>query len=156
MLPAGHFANWAFCYSKIGSFTSSTFYSAALPTWVTEFNAEKSYMKYINEGWDLLKPASTYNESMPDDNPDEGKLYKVNKPVFPYDLKAMYDKNDAGVLRLTPFGNDYVNDLAKLAIEKEQLGQDDVSDFLAVRFSSPDYVGHILGPRFIELKMLNV
>lgn len=109
-------------------------------------------MKYINQGWDLLKPAITFNESMPDDNPYEGKLYKVNKPVFPYDLKAMYDKNDAGVLRLTPFGNDYVNDFAKLAIEKEQLGQDDITDFLAVSFSSPDYVGHILGPHSMELQ----
>ena len=152
ILPAGHFANWAFWYSKTGSFISSTFYGEALPTWVTEFNAQKSYMKYINQGWNLLKPASTYNESMPDDNPYEGKLYKVDKPVFPYDLKAMYDKNDAGVIRVTPFGNDYVNDFAKLAIEKEQLGKDDITDFLAISFSSPDYVGHILGPRSMELQ----
>jgi predicted AlkP superfamily pyrophosphatase or phosphodiesterase len=89
---------------------------------------------------------------MPDDNPYEGKLYKVDKPVFPYDLKAMYDKNDAGVIRVTPFGNDYVNDFAKLAIEKEQLGKDDITDFLAISFSSPDYVGHILGPRSMELQ----
>ena len=152
ILPAGHFANWAFWYSKTGSFISSTFYGESLPTWVTEFNAQKSYMKYINQGWNLLKPASTYNESMPDDNPYEGKLYKVDKPVFPYDLKAMYDKNDAGVIRVTPFGNDYVNDFAKLAIEKEQLGKDDITDFLAISFSSPDYVGHILGPRSMELQ----
>ncbi len=152
ILPAGHFANWAFWYSKTGSFISSTFYGAALPNWVTEFNSQKSYMKYINQGWDLLKPVATYNESLPDDNPYEGKLYKVEKPVFPYDLKTMYEKNDAGVLRVTPFGNDYVNDFAKLAIENEQLGKDNDTDFLAMSFSSTDYVGHVLGPRSIELQ----
>ena len=109
-------------------------------------------MNYINQGWNLLKPAATYDESLADDNPYEGKLYKVDKPVFPYDLKAMYDKNDAGVLRVTPFGNTYVADFAKVAIEKESLGRDSVTDFLAVSFSSTDYVGHILGPRSMELQ----
>ena len=152
ILPAGHFANWAFWYSKTGSFISSTFYGDKLPNWVTEFNAQKGYLKYINQGWNLLKPIAAYDESLPDDNPYEGKLYKVDKPVFPYDLKAMYDKNDAGVLRATPFGNDYVADFAKVAIEKELLGKDNITDFLAVSFSSTDYVGHILGPRSIELQ----
>ena len=152
ILPAGHFANWAFWYSKTGSFISSTFYGEKLPDWVTDFNAQKGYMKYINQGWNLLKPVATYDESLPDDNPYEGKLYKVDKPVFPYDLKAMLEKNNPSILRATPFGNDYVADFSKLAIEKEGLGKDNDTDFLAVSFSSTDYVGHILGPRSMELQ----
>jgi predicted AlkP superfamily pyrophosphatase or phosphodiesterase len=152
ILPAGHFANWAFWYSKTGSFISSTFYGTTLPTWVTDFNAEKHYMPYINQGWNLLKPIETYNESLTDDNIYEGKLNGA-KPVFPYDLKAMYDaKGDAGILRATPFGNDLLAEFAKRAIEKEQLGNDAITDFLTVSFSSTDYVGHILGPRSIELQ----
>ena len=152
ILPAGHFANWAFWYSKTGAFISSTFYGDKLPDWVTEFNNEKRYMPYINKGWDLLKPKETYNESLADDNPYEGKLYGSKAPVFPYNLKEMYDKNDAGVLRSTPFGNDLLAEFAKKAIEKEQLGKDDITDFLTVSFSSTDYVGHIIGPRSIELQ----
>lgn len=152
ILPAGHFANWAFWYSKTGSFISSTFYGPNLPSWVNEFNNEKHYLPYLSKNWDLLKPIATYDESLPDDNPYEGKLYKSDKPVFPYDLKSMYEKNDAGVIRATPFGNNLLADFAKRAIEKEQLGKDEVTDFLAVSFSSTDYVGHILGPRSIELQ----
>ena len=152
ILPAGHFANWAFWYSKTGSFISSTFYGEKLPDWATDFNAQKGYMKYINQGWNLLKPIATYDESLADDNSYEGKLYKVDKPVFPYNLKLIYEKNDASILRATPFGNDYVADFAKVAIEKEGLGKDNVTDFLAVSFSSTDYVGHILGPRSMELQ----
>jgi predicted AlkP superfamily pyrophosphatase or phosphodiesterase len=152
ILPAGHFANWAFWYSKSGDFISSTFYGNQLPNWVSEFNSQKNYLKYLNQNWDLLKPIATYNESLADDNPYEGKLYGVEKPVFPYDIKSMFEKNDAGVLRTLPFGNDFINDFAKLAIEKEQLGKDNITDFLAVSFSSTDYVGHILGPRSIELQ----
>ncbi len=152
ILPAGHFANWAFWYSGTGAFISSTFYGEALPNWVTEFNNEKNYLPYIDKGWNLLKPAADYNESLPDDNPYEGKLYNSEKPVFPYNLRQMYDKHGAEVMRSTPFGNNLLADFAKKAIEKEELGKDNSTDFLTVSFSSTDYVGHILGPRSMELQ----
>ena len=56
ILPAGHFADWAFWYCKTGEFISSSFYGPTLPTWVDEFNKEKRFLPYINEGWNLLKP----------------------------------------------------------------------------------------------------
>lgn len=152
ILPAGHFGNWAFWYSKTGAFISSTFYGSELPKWVNEFNQEKKYLKYIDKGWDLLKPSATYNESLADDNPYEGKIDKTKPPVFPYDLSAIYKDKGADVLRATPFGNDLLAELAIKAIEKEELGKDDNTDFLTVSFSSTDYVGHTFGPRSRELQ----
>lgn len=151
ILPAGHFANWAFWYSQTGAFISSTFYGEQLPSWVTEFNNQKHFQKYIDKGWDLLKPKETYNESLNDNNPYEGKLFK-RSPFFPYSLKEMYAENNAGVLRSTPFGNNLIVDFAEKAIEAESLGKDEITDFLTVSFSSTDYVGHVLGPRSIELQ----
>jgi len=83
--------------------------------------------------------------------PYEGKLNGA-KPVFPYNLKEMYEKNDAGILRSTAFGNNLLADFAMKAIEKEELGKDNITDFLTVSFSSTDYIGHILGPRSMELQ----
>jgi predicted AlkP superfamily pyrophosphatase or phosphodiesterase len=151
ILPAGHFADWAFWYCKTGEFISSTFYGEKLPTWVDDFNKEKKYLDYTNKGWDLLKSKETYNESLPDDNPYEGKLYKKT-PFFPYNMKEMLDNNDPGVIRVSPYGNNLLADFAKKAIEKEQLGKDEITDFLAVSFSSTDYVGHTFGPRSIEIQ----
>ena len=150
ILPAGHFANWAFWYSNIGAFVSSSFYGEKLPDWVTTFNNEKHYMPYINMGWYLFKPISVYNKSLPDNNPYEGKLYGSSAPVFPYDLKEMYAKNGASVIRSTPFGNDLLADFAMQAITSEELGKDTITDFLTVSFSSTDYVGHLTGPRSVE------
>ncbi len=152
ILPAGHFANWAFWYSKTGAFISSTFYGEKLPDWVTQFNQEKHYMSYITKGWDLLKPKEVYNESLADDNPYEGKIDKNSGPVFPYDLGKIYAEKGADALRTTPFGNDILAELAMKAIEKEELGKDDTTDFLTVSFSSTDYVGHTFGPRSMELQ----
>jgi len=151
ILPAGHFADWAFWYCKTGEFISSSFYGTAMPAWVTDFNKEKRFLPYINGGWNLLKPIQSYDESMPDENAYEGKLFTKN-PKFPYNLKEMFEGSDAGILRYTPFGNSILADFAMKAIEKEGLGKDDTTDFLAVSFSSTDYVGHTFGPRSMELE----
>ena len=152
ILPAGHFANWAFWFSKTGSFISSTFYGEKLPDWVIQFNQEKRYMTYINKGWGLLNPIATYNESLSDNNPYEGKIDKTKDPVFPYDLKKIYDTKGAEILKSTPYGNDILADFAIKTIEKETLGKDDITDFLTVSFSSTDYVGHTFGAHSIELQ----
>lgn len=151
ILPAGHFANWAFWYSKTGSFISSTFYGKELPKWVSTFNNKKHYETYLNKGWNLLKPIQTYNESLPDNNPYEMKLNK-KEPFFPYNLKEMLASNDPGIIRTSPFGNNLLVDLAKEAITNENLGADFITDFLSVSFSSPDYIGHTFGPRSIEIQ----
>ena len=152
ILPAGHFANWAFWCTKSGAFISSSFYGDKMPDWVTQFNSEKNYMKYIDKGWSLLKPVDTYNESIADNNPYEGKLGKTEPPVFPYNLSKIYKESGMEVLKSTPFGNDFLAELAMRAIDKEELGKDNVTDFLAVSFSSTDYVGHNFGPRSMEIQ----
>jgi len=152
ILPAGHFANWAFWCTKSGAFISSSFYGDKMPDWVTQFNSEKNYMKYIEKGWSLLKPIETYNESLPDNNPYEGRLDKSMPPVFPYDLNKIYKESGMEVLKTTPFGNDFLAELAMRAIDKEELGKDNVTDFLTVSFSSTDYVGHTFGPRSMEIQ----
>lgn len=152
ILPAGHFANWAYWYSNTGSFISSTFYGSTLPDWINKFNLEKGYMTYINKGWDLLKPMATYNESLADDNPYESKIDKTKGPVFPYDLAKLYAFKGGETLKITPFGNDYLADFAMKIIENENLGKDDYTDFLTLSFSSTDYIGHEFGPRSIEIE----
>src|SRR5690606_12834932 len=128
----------AYWLSNTGSFISSTFYGTTLPAWVNEFNAEKKYLDYIKKGWQMSMPLSTYNESQADRNPYEGKVHGQDA-VFPYDLKAMYEKDGAGIIRTTPYGNDILTEFAKRTIDKEQMGADYDTDFLAVSFSTPDY-----------------
>jgi len=152
ILPAGHFGNWAFWYSDFGDFISSSFYGDKLPDWVTKFNTGKHYLTYLSDNWNLLKPQADYDESLTDNNPYEGILYNSIVPVFPYDLKSMYEKNGAGVIRTTPFGNNLLADFAKKAIESEELGNDEITDFLTISFSSTDYIGHLTGPRSVELQ----
>ena len=91
ILPAGHFADWAFWYSSTGSFISSSYYGEKLPNWLTQFNNEKHYLTYLKKGWDLLKDKSVYNESLNDNSPYEGKMFK-KEPFLPYNLSPAIGK----------------------------------------------------------------
>jgi predicted AlkP superfamily pyrophosphatase or phosphodiesterase len=59
-------------------------------------------------------------------------------------------KRDYSVLRETPFGNTLTKDFAIKLIQKEQLGKDDVTDFISICFSASDNIGHRFGPSSVE------
>ena len=56
------------------------------------------------------------------------------------------------LLPSTPFGNSITTDMALEAIRAERLGQRGITDFLALSYSSTDYVGHQFGPNSIEVE----
>lgn len=147
ILPAGHSANAAFWYDNtVGDWISSTYYMNELPGWAKDFNAKKWVDKYYAQGWSLLYPANTYLQSSADEKSYEGKPFGKS---FPYDLKSFIGKTYGSVLT-TPYGNSLTTEFAKAAFNGEQLGTDAITDFLAVSYSSPDYIGHTFGPNSIE------
>ena len=152
ILPAGHAANAAYWFDdQNGSWISSSYYMNDLPEWVKKFNSQKLAEKYLKQDWNTLYPINTYVQSTEDNARYEGKFRGADAPVFPVKTSAMMDKN-YGVIRSTPYGNTITFDMAKAAVENEKLGQNVVTDFLAVSFSSTDYVGHQFGPNAIEIE----
>lgn len=150
ILPAGHSANAAYWYdSKTGDWITSTYYMNDLPQWVKDFNARKVVDKYYALDWNTMYPKETYVQSTADEKPYEGKSFGADQKGFPYDLKRFIGKN-YGAISSTPYGNAMTAEIAKAAVLNEQLGADDITDFLAVSFSSTDYVGHSYGPNSIE------
>lgn len=152
-LPAGHLGDAYWYDSKTGDFMTSSYYHGELPVWVKAFNERKLPAKYLNQTWETLFPLETYVQGAPDDNDFESPFIGRDTPTFPYDLKALQAENGGlGLISSTPFGNTFTLDMALAAIEGEQLGKRGETDFLAVSFSSPDYIGHRFGPSSIELE----
>ncbi len=148
ILPAGHSANAAYWYDGgVGKWITSTYYMNELPKWVNDFNAQKLVDKYYEKGWNTLYPINTYTQSTADEKSHEAKTLGGNK--FPYDMKGYIGK-DYGKISTTPMGNTLTAEFAKATLVAEQLGADDITDFLAVSFSSPDYIGHTFGPNSVE------
>ncbi len=153
-LPAGHMADGAYWYdSSTGTFMSSTYYIEELPKWVQKFNKQEKADDYLKQKWNTVKSIETYIESAADNNPYETPFKGQRLPEFPYDLKKLRDENgNFGLISNTPFGNSLTTDFALAAIEGEALGDDEVTDFLALSYSSTDYVGHQFGPHSKEVQ----
>ncbi len=150
ILPGGHTADAAYWYdSKEGRWITSSFYMKELPTWVQGFNSEERALKFTKLGWNTLYPIDTYRASAPDTGEFESKLAGEAAPVFPHSLQG---GNPLELIRTSPYGNTLTKDFAIKAMLEEQLGKRGTTDFLAISFSSTDYVGHSFGPQSIELE----
>lgn len=146
---AGH-AGKAFWFSKAGGeFVTSSYYYEPYPNWVQAWNAEKPALAYAGTSWELMQEPSEYLFGDSDD-----RAYETDFPgygrTFPHPYGAADDKFFTTRLTLSPAGDELALAFAKALIDAEQLGQDAVPDYLAVSFSSTDYVGHLFGASSLE------
>lgn len=154
ILPGGHMANAAYWFEgNSGNFISSTYYLNELPKWVQDFNTRQLAKKYLSEDWKTILPIDEYVESVKDDYAFETKFSGEEKPVFPHKLADLMGKNGGlALIRSSPFGNSLLKDFAVETMSNENLGKSGSTDFIAISFSSTDYVGHAFGPNSIELE----
>jgi len=146
---AGH-AGKAFWFSKkSGEFVSSSYYYDRYPDWVELWNRQGHPQAYADTSWDLLKGRSSYVMGEADDRPWEISFGSFGR-VFPHPYGAADNKYFTTLLTLSPAGDELTLKFAKSLMAAEQLGQDEVTDYLAVSFSSTDYVGHLFGPASLE------
>lgn len=151
ILPAGHNPDGAFWFDdQTGCFITSSYYMDRLPKWVEAFNGKRLPEQYLSQKWNTLYPKNTYTESTTDENEYENGIREGVKATLPLNLPELYKKYGYGIIRNTPFGNSLTLDMAKAAIDGEQLGADDETDLLAVSCSSTDYIGHQVGTHAIE------
>jgi predicted AlkP superfamily pyrophosphatase or phosphodiesterase len=136
ILPVGFSADGAFFLdSQSGAFVTSTYYMQQAPTWLVQFNAGRTRESYLNRE---VKDAA-------------GNLLRSTAPA----------KNDLGkdasfydLVGPTPWGNDYTVDITKQIIDNEKLGTGAVTDLISISFSSPDILGHKVGPDSPEDKLM--
>lgn len=150
ILPAGHSATAAYWYdAKTGNWITSTYYMNELPKWMQAVNSKKLPDQYYAKGWNTLYPINTYTQSTADGKTYEAKPLGATQTGFPYVLSEFAGK-DYGKISSTPYGNSLTLDVAIAVLEAEKLGMSGVTDFLAISFSSTDYIGHAHGPNSVE------
>ena len=148
---AGH-AGKAFWFSKgTAEFVTSSFYYEQYPDWVVDFNAARPAERYSNTNWELLHDQDSYLYGDDDDAAWETDFPGYGR-VFPHPYGSSDGKYFTTLLTLSPAGDEMTLDFAKALVSNESIGEDDVTDYLSVSFSSTDYVGHIFGPSSLEME----
>jgi len=146
---AGH-SGTAYWFSKAsGGFVTSTYYLDKYPDWVNEFNVARPAQEFAGTQWNLLHDKDSYLFGDSDDREWEADVGGFGR-VFPHDYGDGTNRYFTTWLTLSPAGDEIVLDFAKQALVEERLGQDAVTDYLSVSFSSTDYVGHVFGPSSLE------
>lgn len=154
VFPAGHTANGAYWFEGLneGKWMTSSYYMDELPQWVIDFNAPSNISNYVKT-WNTLYDINLFQESGPDNSNYEKGFNGKAAPVFPYDLNGLKGFNQGfDIIKISPFGNTMITDFVFAAIEAENLGADEFTDFLTVSYSSTDYVGHNFGLGSVELQ----
>lgn len=152
ILPIGRTGDAAFWFSG-GAFISSSWYGEELPRWVADYNGTRPVDRLMVGRWEPALPRERYHEVLPDDNPYEIPLKRGMRPKLPVDLDSLRLAGaGADVLPYTPAGLTVTTDLALAALTGEALGKDDATDLLAISYSSPDLLGHRVGPRAVEME----
>lgn len=145
---AGH-SGKAFWFSKAqGEFTTSNYYYDEFPNWVMRWNEKKLTENYSGKRWELSLPREEYTLKELDDK------HKVDLAgfarTFPHPYGPSSFKYFSTMLTLSPAGDELTGDFAKTLMLQEKLGTSDFTDYLAVSFSSNDYVVHMYGPDSLE------
>jgi predicted AlkP superfamily pyrophosphatase or phosphodiesterase len=146
---AGH-AGQAYWFSKAeGRFVTSTFYRDDYPDWMAAWESEDLVGSYADTDWALMLPQENYLFADKDDQPWETDFPGFGN-TFPHNYGPRDNPLYTTLLTLSPAGDEITVDFAKALIDAEEIGQDDIPDFLSVSLSSTDYVGHIFGPSSLE------
>lgn len=144
VLPVGQKPNAAVFYDSVArGMTTSTFYApkGKVPDWLSAFvranPVERLLQVWEPENRDWLQAKL---------GPDAwlGEMY----PSFPHDPKEAPDPWYA--FSATPDSTEYLLAAAYAAVKAEDMGVDDVPDFLMLGISGTDIIGHIWGPRSWE------
>ena len=146
---AGHMGKAFWFSKKSGEFVTSEYYYDKYPEWVSSFNAAKPTKKYDKNTWALSQPKESYIFGKQDTQAWESVLPGFGT-TFPHAYGEMTNPYFNTFLTLSPAGDELTLDFAKAIVNNEQLGQDNITDYLSVSFSSTDYVGHIFGPSSLE------
>ena len=153
ILLGGHRADGAY-WDELGRYVTSRYYRAALPAWVTAFNAEKRAEAAFGKTWDrLLDPAIYDKVQGPDDVAGESATLGFTR-TFPKRVdggQAMISPKFYDAYDNSPFTTETFGAFAQRALVEEKLGHHEATDLFAISFSQIDVTGHNYGPDSHEI-----
>ena len=153
IFAAGHSADGAYWFDvESGRMISSSFYVSTFPDWVRNFNSENYAEIYSYRNWTTLLPETTYNESLEDDYLlEKGYFDKWN--TFPHNISRYIKRTkDFRPFKTTPSANLMVQKFAIEILENEEIGTDEITDFVTTVFSSMGYENGSFGPASLEME----
>lgn len=143
ILPVASAADLVLWYDPTsGDFTSSTVWGPALPEWLGSYRAAHPVRDAIRP-WAAENPELYRARLGPDDAPGEGDAQGFGV-TFPHHVERV--KDPLTMVQSSPAMSEYLVALAERAARETHLGEDEITDLIALSISGTDAVGHVFGP----------
>lgn len=143
VIPGGKHPDLVLFYdARRGAFTTSSYYTSALPPWLARFQTEHPLSGELSV-WEPSDPVGYARLLGQDAAPGEGNWQGLG-PTFPHDPRR--SPEPLAAVRITPVATDYLFELARECVRELGMGTDEVPDLLMLSVSSVDYAGHTFGP----------
>ena len=147
ILPVGRARGNVFWYAG-GVFTTSTWYSDSVPSWLYAWNMRGGPGALTGKEWGLFRDPASYAEA--DSMSYENSEFGEHDFTFPHRLPSDTGRMLA-MLRHYPWMDSLTLDLALEGVRQAGIGQRDGIDLLVVSLSSTDGIGHDYGPASREM-----
>ena len=138
--------------ADVGAWTTSS--ASPVAAFVEEFTKAHPAAGDYGKTWAPMLPASAYLY----DATATGAVPPAGLgAAFPHPLRGNPDSTGPDPVfycqwETSPYADTYLTRIAETAVDKLELGARAGTDFLAVSYSSVDYVGHAFGPRSWEIQ----
>jgi predicted AlkP superfamily pyrophosphatase or phosphodiesterase len=138
--------------SATGAWLTSTAYPQA--PFVAEFAKAHPVAADFGKTWAPLLPETVYlyEKIAAGAGPPAGYGNSFSHPLRGNSASTKADPSFYLQWATSPYAETYLAQMAEAAVDKLSLGQRSGTDFLAISFSSVDYVGHSFGPRSWEVQ----
>lgn len=149
--------------SQVGhGFSSSTYYTEALPAWVADWNAGWRERTWAHV-WDRVTDDPLEGSgTAADEREGEYRIFGwqrtmphvlISKPEVPEGapIPPLAIARLARQVYETPVCDTYVTELVLRALDELELGRDDALDYLGIGYTAVDTVGHLFGPYSVEV-----
>jgi len=129
-------------------FVTSSFYADDYPSWVDRINRDQMPRIFGESTWEQTMPPAARRASRPDTAAYEGDGVHTH---FPHSFEdESSDPDRRGALNRWAYSQIYPDEavevFAEEAVRALGVGQDGVTDYLALSFSQTDAIGHEYGP----------
>jgi predicted AlkP superfamily pyrophosphatase or phosphodiesterase len=141
ILPGGRHPDLCLWFDRrAGGFTTSSYYAEELPAWLAAWRTEHPWESYREPPWEGRDPVAL--SALGDDDRSGEGAYGYDA-AFPHDAR---DTDDIDAFLSLPRSAEMQLELAERVVSELHMGEDDVTDFLAISISATDYAGHAFGP----------
>jgi arylsulfatase A-like enzyme len=129
-----------------GNFITSSYYMAAAPQWLGDWNRQRRADRFASETWTRVIDDAALYEKYAGKDAIEGERDRKDI-TFPHAFTARPPQAQYYVeMRRMPFADEATLDFALEAMKRHELGLDADTDILAVAFAATDGIGHQWGP----------